>query len=194
MKTLYLMRHSETIFNEKLLLQGWCDAPLTKKGIKQAEIAKKYFEENEIKFDYIFCSSAPRAIHTLKIITDQEFQTNENLREWNFGLFEGESQKLIPIGYPYGDFFVEFNGESQDELQTRIVTEINEITKNLEGNILIVSHTCAGRLFTNYYQDSAKVEIPRRICNCGILKFEYENDKFNLVDVIQHNFEEILGN
>lgn len=194
MKTLYLMRHSETIFNEKLLLQGWCDAPLTEKGKKQALVAKEYFESNNIKFDYIFCSSAPRAIQTLKIITNQDFKTSDNLREWNFGLFEGESQKLIPIGYPYGDFFVPFNGESQEELQMRIVTEINELTKNLDGNILIVSHTCAGRLFTNYYKDVACIEIPRRICNCGILKFEYEDNKFKLVDIIQHDFEKILEN
>ncbi len=29
MKTLYMMRHGQTLFNQKRLMQGWCDSPLT---------------------------------------------------------------------------------------------------------------------------------------------------------------------
>lgn len=29
MKTLYLMRHGQTLFNLQHKIQGWCDAPLT---------------------------------------------------------------------------------------------------------------------------------------------------------------------
>ena len=39
MKTLYLMRHGQTLFNAQHKIQGWCDAPLTEIGIKQAEVA-----------------------------------------------------------------------------------------------------------------------------------------------------------
>lgn len=39
MKTLYLMRHGQTLFNLQHKIQGWCDAPLTEIGIKQAEVA-----------------------------------------------------------------------------------------------------------------------------------------------------------
>lgn len=38
-KTLYLMRHGQTLFNLQHKIQGWCDAPLTPLGIKQAEVA-----------------------------------------------------------------------------------------------------------------------------------------------------------
>ena len=37
-KTLYLMRHGQTLFNVRRKVQGWCDAPLTKLGIGQAII------------------------------------------------------------------------------------------------------------------------------------------------------------
>lgn len=30
---LYLMRHGETLFNTQKRVQGWCDSPLTEKGI-----------------------------------------------------------------------------------------------------------------------------------------------------------------
>ncbi len=48
-KTLYLMRHGQTLFNARKKIQGWCDAPLTELGIKQAKIAGKYFKDNKIK-------------------------------------------------------------------------------------------------------------------------------------------------
>ena len=37
-KTLYLMRHGQTLFNVEHKIQGWCDSPLTEQGIKQANI------------------------------------------------------------------------------------------------------------------------------------------------------------
>ncbi|WP_165437759.1 histidine phosphatase family protein, partial [Streptococcus ruminantium] len=32
-KTIYLMRHGETLFNTQKRVQGWSDSPLTEKGI-----------------------------------------------------------------------------------------------------------------------------------------------------------------
>lgn len=45
MKTLYMMRHGETLFNKRRKIQGWCDSPLTELGIRQAKGAKKYFQD-----------------------------------------------------------------------------------------------------------------------------------------------------
>ena len=44
-KTLYLMRHGQTLFNLQHKIQGWCDAPLTELGIKQAQSASEYFKK-----------------------------------------------------------------------------------------------------------------------------------------------------
>ncbi len=43
-KTLYLMRHGQTLFNLQHKIQGWCDSPLTELGIKQAKVAGKWFK------------------------------------------------------------------------------------------------------------------------------------------------------
>ena len=45
------MRHGQTLFNLQHKIQGWCDAPLTQLGIKQAKIASEYFKDNQITFD-----------------------------------------------------------------------------------------------------------------------------------------------
>ena len=49
-KTLYLMRHGQTLFNLRKKIQGSCDSPLTDEGIRQAKVAGKYFQDNGIAF------------------------------------------------------------------------------------------------------------------------------------------------
>ena len=49
-KKLYLMRHGQTLFNVRKKIQGASDSPLTEVGIRQAQIAKQYFENNGIVF------------------------------------------------------------------------------------------------------------------------------------------------
>lgn len=103
-KTLYLIRHGQTLFNQRKKIQGFCDAPLTELGIKQAKIAGSYFKENNITFDQAYSSTSERASDTLELITDKSYQRLKGLKEWNFGTFEGESEDLNPP-LPYGDFF-----------------------------------------------------------------------------------------
>ena len=47
-KTLYLMRHGQTLFNTLNRIQGWCDSPLTEKGRDQARQVRAYFEKHDI--------------------------------------------------------------------------------------------------------------------------------------------------
>ena len=42
------MRHGQTLFNKRHLIQGWCDSPLTDFGIYQAQVASEYFKEHGI--------------------------------------------------------------------------------------------------------------------------------------------------
>ena len=58
MKDLYLMRHGETLFNQRRKIQGWCDSPLTKKGIEQAKKARELLKD--IHFDHCYSSTAER--------------------------------------------------------------------------------------------------------------------------------------
>ena len=190
MKTLYLMRHGETIFNQKMLLQGQCDAPLTKLGINQAKIAGQYFTNNNIKIDQFFASPLKRAIDTLKLVTnlqDVQLTCDDGLMEWGFGLLEGESQKLFPCGFPYEERLVPFNGEAQSQVLDRFSNAINSIIEQTqEGNTsLCVAHTCVIRLFLQVC--SADCEVPRRLGNCAIVKLE-----FDIKEVIEHDFSSIM--
>lgn len=119
MNTIYLVRHGQTLFNKQHKIQGVCDSPLTEVGIKQAKIAREHLDKIGIVFDLAYSSTSERACDTLEILTDISYKRMKTLKEWNFGIYEGEGEYMNPP-LPYGDFFVQFGGESQDEVKNRI--------------------------------------------------------------------------
>lgn len=191
MKTIYLVRHGQTLFNLQHKIQGFCDSPLTKTGIKQAEIAKNYFIRESIKLEEAHVSTSERAIDTLEILTELPFTRHKNLREWNFGTYEGEGEHLNPP-LPYDDFFVQFGGESQDDVMERINLAITQIAETSEKNdILIVSHGAAIANFYRVWESFSDLKREGSIQNCSIFKYRYENRKFSLIDIVTHDFSSL---
>jgi len=191
-KTLYLMRHGQTLFNLRKKVQGWCDSPLTELGIKQAEAAAAYFKEQNIVFDQAYCSTSERASDTLEIITDLPYTRLKGLKEWNFGTFEGESEDLNPP-LPYNDFFVQYGGEDQKEVQQRMAETCQKIMEEDNEVVLAVSHGGACRNFMRVWEHTSTINQLQKIGNCCIMKFEYENKEFKLVEIIHQNVSDVKG-
>ena len=101
MKTiLLLIRHGETEWNTLCKFQGCTDIPLAKEGIKQAELLKNRLNGN---FDYIYSSPLSRAFETANILasnTDKEVTIDPEIREINFGEWEGLTIHDISEKYP----------------------------------------------------------------------------------------------
>ena len=191
-KTLYLMRHGQTLFNLRKKIQGSCDSPLTEEGIRQAKIAGKYFEDNGITFDSAYSSTQERASDTLEIVTGNKmkYERLKGLKEWNFGAFEGKDECLNPK-LPYGDFFKQFGGEGELELRERMNKTLTEImNKNDHQVVLAVSHGAACAQFYRAWEEHAKVKKTERFYNCCIQKYEYEDGIFTLVEIFNRNITE----
>ncbi len=190
-KILYLMRHGQTLFNVRRKVQGYCDSPLTELGINQAKIARRYFDQNSIQFSKAYSSTSERASDTLELITNIEYQRLKGLKEWNFGTFEGESEDLNPK-LPYGDFFVAYGGEAEKDFQIRVSNTILEVMrKDNHDIVLMVSHGASCRTFMRFWGHKSTVDHIGKIGNCCIFKYEFENDEFTLLEVINHNFDEL---
>ena len=186
-KTLYLMRHGQTLFNVQHKIQGWCDAPLTELGIKQAKMAGAYFSDNHITIDHAYSSTSERACDTLAYATgfSVPYVRLKGLKEWNFGVFEGKDECLNPK-LPYGDFFKQFGGEGEMELRKRVSRTLKEIMDKEDHHVVLaVSHGGACRQFACEWEQHDKVQITSRLYNCCILKYIYENGIFRLVEI--HN-------
>ena len=188
-KILYLIVSRQTLFNKRKIIQGSCDSPLTESGKKQAKILSIYFEKNNIKFSHAYCSTQERASDTLEIITHNKipYTRLKGLKEWNFGLFEGESKYLIPK-FPYNDFFVSYGGENSTKVQNRMNKTLTEIMKKDDNkNALVVSHEKSCSMFFLKWAKDNFENISSQ--NCTIFKYEFENEKFNFLEVIQSNFD-----
>lgn len=98
--TVLLIRHGETEWNTLGKFQGCTDIDLSEEGIKQAELLK-----NRLKgeFDYIYTSPLSRAFETAKILVkdaDKEVAIANEIREINFGEWEGLTLNEISEKYP----------------------------------------------------------------------------------------------
>ena len=87
---IYLIRHGETDWNTKRLLQGATDIPLNQNGIEVAQLTAEGLRD--VEFDLIFTSPLKRALETAKIIRGERkipIIPDARLREISFGPYEG---------------------------------------------------------------------------------------------------------
>lgn len=193
-KQLYLMRHGETLFNERRKIQGWCDSPLTKKGIKQAEVAGKYLKD--IQFDHFYSSTSERCCDTLEIVTEYkvEYKRLKQLKERNFGIFEGESEDLNPKRegtLDYDDLFPYYGGEYLKDVVERMYNTLKGIMdKEDHRTVLAVSHGGACYSFLSQIVDTNIVNKHGGFTNCCILHFEYEDGQFKYIDIMRPQIED----
>lgn len=189
MKTLYLMRHGQTLFNVRKKIQGWCDSPLTELGKQQASIARNWFDDHRITFDHAYCSTSERCVDTLEIVTGNKmpYQRLKGLKEMNYGMFEGESEDLNPkTPKECETFFLPYGGESSNTVRDRMLDTLTTIMEQEDHHsVLAVSHSGACFNFLRAIQDPTE-ELDKGFTNCCIFIYTYENKTFTLKEVIRH--------
>jgi len=92
MLRLFVIRHGETIWNTQKKLQGWNDSDLTEKGIKNALSLGNRLRD--VEFQSIYASPSKRTLKTATLIKGRREQLiieDENLREINLGVWEGQT-------------------------------------------------------------------------------------------------------
>ena len=185
MKDLYLMRHGETLFNQRRKIQGWCDSPLTENGVKQAKAVREILKD--IQFDHYYSSTAERCCDTLEIVTDYkvEYKRLKQLKERNFGIFEGESEDLNPPVDKYDDFFPIYGGETRLQVMERMVTTLKDIMEqDACQTVLAVSHAGACRCFLSHLGQPEQLLNGQKLGNCSILHFHYDQGQFTFVEML----------
>ena len=186
-KTIYLMRHGETLFNTMDVNQGQCDSPLTENGIRQAWAAKAWFDAKGVHFDAVYSSTAERACDTAEIVSGgMPYTRCKGLKEIYLGTREAAPNRENPP-YPYGDYFIQFGGEGLDAFTQRLYGAVLDIAEKEAGpTILIVSHGMAIRRFLTRVPAPAQ-GLSGFIGNCGIVKLRFENDSFTVEEIINPN-------
>ena len=189
MKTLYLMRHGQTMFNVQGKIQGWCDSPLTSVGIEQAKRAKKYFHDYGIVFDHAYSSTSERCRDTLELITDQKYICLKSLKENFYGELEGESERLNKHLTPEDcrTFYLQYGGESSDTVRDRMYDTLSKIMeKDDHQTVLALSHGGACFNFLRAIQEPFEA-LKNGVGNCAIFVYEYDSHQFKLKEIIRND-------
>lgn len=186
MKTFYMMRHGQTLFNLRHKIQGWCDSPLTPLGIRQAQAAAEYFDG--VPLDHLYSSTAERCCDTAELVTrgKMPYTRLKGLKEKNFGVFEGESEDLHPAFEAMDTHYVQFGGESNAQCRARVVAACQEIMAKPDHQVVLaVSHAGACFNFLGQWVPQEKVmEMRRQFTNCSIFRYDYEDGQFFFREVI----------
>ena len=97
---LILIRHGESEGNVQRRFSGFQDVNLTEKGIWQAE--RLAYRLKELPVDVVYSSDLKRAKHTAEIVFGSrgiDIIPNSNLREMNFGVWEGYTFEEVMSKY-----------------------------------------------------------------------------------------------
>lgn len=183
MKRLYLLRHGQTEFNVKKLVQGRCDSPLTDLGRKQAGMAAAWLKAHGVVPDKVVSSSLGRAMDTASLVArellgpDAAVEPCEGIIERCYGTFEEGPHDALPTDvWDPGEDLFPFGGEGSKALQERMVATLTNIMGS-EGieTLLAVSHGSASRQFIKAAAPEG-FELPTKLPNCAIMIFDFDED------------------
>lgn len=148
--TFYYVRHGETLFNVLNRMQGWCDSPLTEKGIHDAAQARETLLE--IPFNAAYVSTSERCRDTCSIIVEGmgiPVYERKGLKEVNFGTWEAVEvdKHLEEINRRRADgiHWDDCGGDSDESFARRVRETYNSIYDERKNGdqVLIVSHGAA---------------------------------------------------
>lgn len=184
MKRLYLLRHGQTEFNVKKLVQGRCDSPLTDLGRKQAGMAAAWLKGHDVVPDKVVSSPLGRAMDTAQLVAtellgpDAAVESCEGIIERCYGTFEEGPHDAPPTDvWDPGEDLVPFGGEGSKALQERMVATLTNLI-SAEGieTLLAVSHGSASRQFIKAAAPEG-FKLPAKLPNCAIMIFDFEEEK-----------------
>lgn len=185
---LYIVRHGETLFNYKHLVQGWCDSPLTEKGVMQAKCVG--YGLKDIPFQHAFCSTSERTFDTACNIIGERMITLEQckaLKEMHFGSIEGDAMSDVFMQCMRNEGgFTKFGGETIEEAGKRAVNAWKAIAEECKDeNVFIVTHggvimNGMNMLEPGIVEDMQKKGIYAE--NCSVSVLDYTDGELKIVE------------
>lgn len=190
-RELYIVRHGQTDYNLKRIIQGrGVNSDINETGRQQAQAF--YDFHRDIAFDHILTSTLKRTQQTIQPFIDAGYKhvAYEQLDEINWGLHEGktgdtalsEEYKLITGKWRAGELHHAIpEGESPLDLQLRQTDFIENILPNYTGRILICTHGRAMRslLCTMLGEPLSKMDdFPHT--NTALYKLDHTTEGFEI--------------
>mmetsp|Transcript_17796 Transcript_17796/g.44139 ORF Transcript_17796/g.44139 Transcript_17796/m.44139 type:complete len:219 (-) Transcript_17796:287-943(-) len=183
---LWVVRHGETEFNKKSIIQGQNDVPLSEEGHRQALKVGKWL--SKFSFDTAICSDLPRTRqtmgHILAHFPSLQVKYDERIRERHCGKYTAQPRGTIDkvaVAEGKGDMLRDYRpdggGESLNDVKRRgkeVAGEIEELFKNAEKStvMLMVSH---GRFMVEFFKSLMDVPPRNAPQNTSVYRFAFND-------------------
>ncbi|MBP3894436.1 MAG: histidine phosphatase family protein [Atopobiaceae bacterium] len=200
-KLLYAMRHCETLFNVQHKSQGWCDSPITPRGVEQCRLAGEELVRRGMTFDHFYSSTSERCCDTMELVCQSAFGEvkpyvrKKGLRECGFGIFEAKDDFCEPNFFPVQGLDIRSlvmqagGGEADEQIDTRINDCLSQIMENQNTkNVLVVSSGGVLRHFFMAHNDTSRVKGMPSNGNCMTYVYEWEDGVFSCIEVFTADF------
>lgn len=194
---IYIVRHGETVWNEKKLLQGRTDIELNENGRQLARITGKNLSNTH--FDVVFSSPLKRAYETAMLIVGNRnipIIKNNLIQEMCFGKWEGQNMsELLRDGSQDFQYFFKQphlyhptdGGESFEELCIRAAKFMTEYVEPLEHQykrIMIVAHGAINKAMMMHVKKQEMKDFWSGGLqkNCNVIMLSYSEGVYNIID------------
>jgi broad specificity phosphatase PhoE len=194
-KTIYLIRHGETAYNRRGVVQGsGIDADLNELGHLQAQAF--YDAYNHLAFQKIYTSALRRTVQSVQQFIDTKNLPHHplaGLNEISWGIREGkipssnDSQyyRQLTQSWRAGqtDLRAE-GGESPEDVQVRVREALSVILSNVDENLVLVAmHGRAMRvLLATIFEQPLELmdNFPHHNLCLYVIHYEYNTQKFSI--------------
>jgi broad specificity phosphatase PhoE len=136
----YLIRHGETEWSRSGKHTGVTDVPLTEQGRETARSLQPVLARE--KFALVLSSPLQRARETCELAGLRESSAVEpDLREWNYGEYEGLTTKQIQLARPGWSVFHDGcpGGETPEQTAARVDRVVAKVRAG-DGNVALFAH------------------------------------------------------
>lgn len=139
MPDLWLVRHGQTEWSESGQHTGVTDIPLTDTGQRQAAALCRVLDRQ--RFDLVLTSPMTRARETARIAGFADAEVDEDLREWDYGEYEGLTSAQIHEQRPGWTIWngTPPGGETAEEVEAR-ARRVLERLESVDGRALAFAH------------------------------------------------------
>ncbi|MEU0844426.1 histidine phosphatase family protein [Streptomyces sp. NPDC005962] len=159
MAELVLVRHGETEWSRTGQHTSWTDLPLTARGEEQARALRPLLAGRKIGLTLV--SPLGRAVRTARLAgLDEGVRTEPELREWDYGGYEGVTTAEIHETRPGWELWTDgvvpgdtgHPGESPEQIGARVDRVLARIEPELRdqdgGDVVLVAHGHVLRVLT----------------------------------------------
>jgi probable phosphoglycerate mutase len=176
MQQIWLIRHGETAWSRSGQHTGWTDIPLLAESAVSLKALRPHVQNHA--FALVLSSPLQRAYQTAKLVGFESPETDDNLREWNYGRYEGKTKEEIRQLAPEWTLWTDGvpDGETLSDVAQRAQNVLRR-ARAVPGDVALIAHGHILRIIAACWLELPPVNAEHFALSTGSVSvLSYENE------------------